>query len=171
MRSDDRKKTAWFVPFWTLALCALATPGAEAASASAPFSVTATVLASCTVAAGSLAFGNYAAADASPTDATSTINVTCTNDTSYTVALDGGVTESNVAARAMSDGASHTLPYQIYTDASHATVWGDGTGTSQTQSGTGSGVQQALTAYGRVPQAQFVSAGNYSDTVTVSVSY
>jgi spore coat protein U-like protein len=146
-------------------------PLSAATPATTTFSVTATVLASCTVSAGTLAFGNYTPTDGSPVDATSTVNVVCTNGTSYTVALDGGSTANNVAARAMSDGGSHALSYEIYDDASHATMWGDGTGATVTQSGTGNGATQGLTAYGRVPASQFAVAGNYADTVTVTVSY
>ncbi len=151
-----------------LASLALA-PDAQAATVSTTFSVTATVLASCNVSAGTLAFGSYS--PASPTDATSAIDVVCTNGTTYTVALDGGSTASNVAARAMNDTNSHTLGYGIYTNATRATVWGDGTGSTITQSGTGNGATQALTAYGRVPASQFAAAGNYSDTITVTVTY
>jgi spore coat protein U-like protein len=144
---------------------------AHAATAQTTFNVTATVLASCSVSAGTLAFGNYTPTSGSPTDASSAVNITCTNGTHYTVALDGGSTESNVAARAMSDTNAHTLSYEIYTDSTHATVWGDGTGSTITQSGTGSGTAQPLTAFGRVPASQFAAAGSYSDTVTVTVSY
>ena len=144
---------------------------AHAATAQATFSVTATVLASCSVSAGTLAFGNYTPTSGSPADATSTVDITCTNGTHYSVALDGGSTESDVAARAMSDTSAHTLSYEIYTDSSRATVWGDGTGSTVAQSGTGSGSLQTLTAFGRVPASQFATAGNYSDTVTVTVSY
>lgn len=146
-------------------------PRAQATNAQTTFSVTATVLASCTVSAGTLAFGTYTPTSGSPLDTTSTVNVTCTNGTTYTVALDGGSTASNVAARAMSDTHSHTLSYGIYTDSGRATVWGDGTGSSVTQPGTGSGSQQVIIAYGRASASQFAAAGNYSDTVTVTVSY
>jgi spore coat protein U-like protein len=157
-----------------LMLSALAVCPADdalATTASATFNVTATVLASCTVSAGTLAFGSYTPTAGSPIDATSTVSVVCTNGTNYAVALDGGSTAGDVAARAMNDTHTHTLAYEIYKDSARATVWGDGTGTTVTQSGTGSGTTQSLTAYGRVPASQFSTAGSYSDTVTVSVSY
>ncbi|HEY1836874.1 MAG TPA: spore coat U domain-containing protein [Rhizomicrobium sp.] len=149
----------------------IAADAAPAATQSTTFSVTATVLGSCSVSAGTLAFGSYTPTAGSSTDASSTVNVVCTNGTDYTVALDGGSTANNVAAREMNDAASHTLSYEIYKDSARATVWGDGTGASVTQSGTGGGATQSFTAYGRVPAAQFVTAGNYADTVTVTVSY
>lgn len=160
--------SAKVLAFAAMSLFAFA-PAARAANASTTFSVTATVLASCNVSAGTLAFGNYS--PSAQSDATSTIDIVCTNGTPYTVALDGGSTASNVAARAMNDISAHTLSYGIYTNATRATIWGDGTGATVTQSGTGSGGTQALTAYGRVPASQFVAAGNYSDTITVTVTY
>jgi spore coat protein U-like protein len=146
-------------------------PAAHAATAQTTFSVTATVLASCTVSAGTLAFGNYMPTSSAPADSTGTIDVTCTNGTTYTVALDGGATENNVASRAMADTHAHMLSYGIYTDASRATMWGDGTGSTVTQSGMGNGALQTIIAYGRVQASQFAAAGNYADTVTVTVSY
>jgi spore coat protein U-like protein len=157
--------------FALAALISIASSGADASTQSTTFSVTATVLASCSVSAGTLAFGSYTPTSGSPSDASSTLNVVCTNGTTYTVALDGGATANNVAARQMNDTNSHMLAYGIYKDSARATIWGDGTGSTVTQSGTGTGALQPFTAYGRVAASQFASAGNYTDTVTVTVSY
>jgi spore coat protein U-like protein len=143
----------------------------RAGSASDQFNVTATVLDNCAVSAGDLAFGDYSASSGTATTASSTLQVTCTADLAYTIALDGGTTAGAVAARAMSDGASHTLSYGLYTGSSYSTVWGDGTGGTATVAGTGSGSAQPVTVYGRIPAAQFVPAGSYSDLVTVTVNY
>lgn len=156
-----------------LAAVMLAVPvsPARAGTASAQFNVTATVLDNCAVSAGNLAFGNYSASSGSPTDATATLSVTCTASLAYTIALDGGTTTSSVSGRAMNDGASHTLSYGLYTSGAYSTVWGDGTGGTATVPGTGTGTAQSVTVYGRIPAAQFVAAGNYSDRVTVTVNY
>jgi len=151
-------------------LAVLAAP-CRAGSASDQFNVTATVLDNCAVSAGDLAFGNYSASSGTATTASSAIQVTCTAALAYTIALDGGATASDVAARAMSDGASHTLNYGLYTSSGYSTVWGDGTGGTSTVAGTGSGSAQSVTVYGRIPAAQFVAAGSYSDLVTVTVNY
>lgn len=137
----------------------------------AQFSVTATVLDNCAVTAGALAFGAYSASSGTPVTANSTINVTCTSGLHYTVALDGGTTTGLVAARAMSDGATHTLGYGLYTSNGFGTLWGDGSGVTATVAGIGNGLLQPLTIYGRIPASQFVASGDYTDTVTVSVSY
>jgi spore coat protein U-like protein len=76
----------------------------------------------------------------------------------------------------MTDGAGDTLQYNLYTTGGFATVWGDGTGTSVTQGGTGTGMGTPVvfTTFGQLPDSaanQAVPPGAYTDTVTVSVAY
>ncbi len=66
---------------------------------------------------------------------------------------------------------SNTLAYQIYLDAGRATVWGDGSASSSTKSGTGTGSVQSISVYGRIPSLATVVPGSYTDTVTVTVTY
>jgi spore coat protein U-like protein len=142
-----------------------------AGSASAQFNVTAMVLQNCAVSASDLAFGSYNASSGSPVTASTTVQVTCTLNLPYTVALDGGMTTHDPLNRAMTDGSSHNLIYGLYTTSGYATIWGDATPGTSTVPGTGSGAAQSLTVYGRIPASQFVAAGSYSDRVTVTVSY
>ncbi|MGN6516798.1 MAG: Csu type fimbrial protein [Rhizomicrobium sp.] len=148
-------------------LCAAAP--ARGATVSTNFAVKATVLASCTVTAADLDFGVYAPGGGDAT-ATTTIDVTCSNGTPYTIALDGGSAHA-VAARAMSDGATHSLAYGLYTDAGFATIWGDGTASSATTSGTGDGTAQPCTVFGKIPAGQYVVPATYTDEISVTVSY
>jgi spore coat protein U-like protein len=144
---------------------------AIAAQTTASFTVTATVLASCQVAASDLDFGNYAPTSGTDTTADTAIDVTCTNGTHYTIALDGGSVAQDVTARAMSDGNSHSLSYGLYTSAGFTTAWGDGTGSTITVSGTGDGAAQSTTVFGRLPAGQYVPAATYNDHITVTVTY
>jgi len=153
-----------------LILFCLALP-ARGATISTTFAVKATVLASCQVTASDLDFGNYAAGSGSDTTADSNIDVTCTNGTTYTVALDGGSVAHDVSARQMSDGNSHTLFYALYTTAGFTTAWGDGSGATTTVSGTGNGSAQSSTVFGQLPAGQYVPSGAYTDHVTVTVTY
>ncbi len=70
------------------------------------------------------------------------------------------------------DGASR-LGYNIYTTSGYATVWGDGTGSTVTQ--TYSAIISlgtiSFTAYGQAPSGQYVATGPYSDSITVTVTY
>jgi spore coat protein U-like protein len=149
---------------------AIATPVAIAATTTTTFQVTATVLSVCSVSATNLAFGNYDASLGTPVDGSSTVTVTCTPSETYDVGLNAGTgTGATVAVRRMTNGAN-TLDYSLYTNAGRTTVWGDTIGVD-TQAGTGNGAGQALTVYGRIPTAQYVAAGAYTDTITATVTY
>ena len=142
-----------------------------AGSGSAQFNAGATVLSACSIVATDLVFGNYSASAASPTDVNNSLSMTCTSGIPYNVALDGGLTAGNVAARTMTDGSAHNLAYLLYTGSNHSTLWGDGTGGTSTVAGTGTGAVQSLSVFGRIPTAQFVTAGSYADKVTVTINY
>lgn len=152
-------------PVLLFALLAAIPSAASAATATTSFAVSATVAETCTVSAAALDFGSYAVASASA--ATTTVTVTCTNGTTYHVALDDG--GNFTTTRRMVSGGTNFLEYELYTDAGHATRWGS---TDLTDvGGTGDGSAQALTVYGLVPSGQFVTAGSYSDTINVTVTY
>ena len=142
---------------------------ALAATTSANFTVSATVVAACVTSATNMGFGNYTASSGSPDNTTSTVSVTCSNNDAYTIALNAG-NSGNVAARTMLNG-THTLGYGVYTTSGYATIWGDGTNGSSTVGGTGNGAAQSYTAYGQVPTAEYSAAGSYSDTLTATVTF
>ena len=62
------------------------------------------------------------------------------------------------------------LGYGVYSDAERTKNWGT-TAATDTVSGTGTGAAQPLTVYGRVPAAQFVTPGVYTDTIIATVTY
>lgn len=148
---------------------------AWAGSASGSFAVNATVVGTCTVSGSLLNFGSSInpLTATPPLDATSTLTVQCTNTTPYAVALDAGSHAgggANFGSRSMLNGLS-TLGYQLYSDSTRAVVWGDGSGGSLPVLGVGSGSNQSLTIYGRLPSLSGAIPGTYSDTVTVTISY
>jgi spore coat protein U-like protein len=145
---------------------------ASTGSTTATFQVTATVTNMCTVTTQTLAFGNYNFTTASPANAANAnILLTCTSGDSYTVALNAGsYTGATVNTRQMANGGN-ALGYQLYKDSGHTTVWGDGTLSSVTVSGTGTGAQQSLPVYGVITTGQIVPAGNYTDTITATITY
>lgn len=156
-----------------VAFCAAA-PIASAATTTDPFQVTATVNSVCTVIAADLAFGTYDPLSGTPNDATSTVTATCTNGTTYSMAINAGSgSGATVTNRLMTSGAN-TLGYSLHTIAArtNVTIWGDGTSGTLTVGGTGSGAAQNHTVYGRIPAGQLVPAGSYVDaTVTVTLTY
>ena len=163
------KATAGGLVALALAAGGMAT-SADAATATATIAVSANVLANCGVSASPLAFGTYSPAASSATNATTTLAVTCTNGTTYTVSLSAGSgTGATIATRKLTSG-SNTLNYSLYSNAAATTVWGDTVGTN-TVAGTGSGAAQNLTVYGSIPASQNAFAGSYTDTVNVTLTY
>lgn len=132
------------------------------------FSVAATVANNCLITAQDINFGTYGNL-ATNVDAIGGLTVTCTPGTSYAIGLNGGNANAAPAARKMVKGAE-SITYGLYRDAGYLQGWGDTIG-SNTSAGTGSGVAQILTVYGRVPSQPTPSAGTYSDTVVVTVTY
>lgn len=160
--------------FALTALVGLFSVHAHAATSTTTFSVDATVSDSCSVSATQLDFGAIDPLDNAnnDTDATSTVDVTCSNGTSYDVGLDtGSGGDGTITGRAMDDGNGNTLNYGLYTDTERTTNWDDAGGTN-TVTGTGDGTALSHTVYGRVPSGQEnTPVGTYTDTITVTVTY
>ncbi len=159
----------------SLAVAALVAAGsASALTATTSFSVSATVLKTCSATASTLGFGNYTPGTGA-LSANTTINVKCTKGTGFTVALDKGTTATGTIAQRLMTNGTDTLQYNLYTTAAFATIFGDGT-TGVTQAGTGTGLANnvALTVFGSLPDNaanQAVSPGSYADTIGVVVTY
>ena len=131
----------------------------------------------CTASSSGPTFGAYDPAAASASSITGTVTMTCNTLigllVSYTIQLDGGA-NGTVVSRAMASGASR-LAYQLYTNAAHNIVWGDGTGGSIKISdgyllSVGS-TSKSYPVYGLIPAHQNVAAGGYLDTVTILITY
>jgi spore coat protein U-like protein len=141
-----------------------------AATATTTFTVTASVVSSCTLVGGvPLAFGVYTPGVTN--NASTTFTSTCTLSTPYTLSLSvGSGSGATFAARRMTSGAN-TLIYSLYTDAGRTTLWGDGTGGSTTVASTGTGVSQTFSVYGQIPSSAAATIGTYTDTITVTATY
>ncbi|MDD5223621.1 MAG: spore coat U domain-containing protein [bacterium] len=137
---------------------------ASAATVTGNLNVSANVVTHCTLSTSDVNFGNYTG---SALDATGDVSVTCTNAQSYTIALSRG--HSSDYNRFMT--FNYELYYNLYKDASHATIWGDGTEGSETVSDTGSSSPQSHTVYGRIPGGQWPDTGAYSDSIVVTITY
>lgn len=154
-------------------------PAQAASSTTGTFNVTASVVASCNLAAiTDLAFGNYDPVNNTGTTGTTTLGVTCTSGTTYTIALNYGSNSGSKTDRFMSDGSSHTIGYNLYTDSAHTNVWYDNstdpcTASNCVDNATGTGSSQSYTVYGQIDATQATQppVGSYSDTITVTVSY
>lgn len=141
-----------------------------ASSGNAFFLVSATVLPSCVVTATPLAFGTYTStADSLQTN---TLSVTCTVGTTYKVGLNAGQGTGATTTNRKMTGltvTTSTLNYSLYSNSGRTTNWGNQS--SDSVSGTGTGLPQSLTVYGKIPSGQNVAADTYNDTITVTVTY
>lgn len=150
-------------------------PPAAAAQNTASMTVTLTITANCTIAANNLSFGSHGVLATALTN-TTTVNVTCTNTTPYTVGLSVGTgTGSTFANRVMNGttagNTASTVSYQLYQPTPNQTVvWGD-TGASDRVSGVGNGSSQALTVNGSVPAQTTPAPDLYTSTVTATVYF
>lgn len=128
--------------------------------------VSVTVSAACQVSATTMSFTQKVVLT-KVTDASSTITLRCSGTTPWRVNLNGGL-EANTAARKMRSGANR-IAYGLYRDSNYTLNWGSTTTDGMT--GTGTGVDQTLTIYGRVPIQAAPMAGLYADTITVTLTY
>jgi spore coat protein U-like protein len=131
------------------------------------FNITANVQASCRVTVSPLDFGTIGLLDTAVTS-TASLSVTCPNTTAYSVALGPGAANAGPTARTMKKGAE-VITYGLYRDANMSQPWGDTAGTILGRTGTGAA--QSIPVYGRVPVQDTPSAGKYSDTVVVTITY
>ena len=141
----------------------------------------AAVTVNCTASASSIAFGTYNPLNAVNATSTGTLRVTCNGSGSGSTSVTVGVTLSTglsgtYAARKMFSGAN-SLNYNIYWSTAYSQVMGDGSGGSFAGSAgpftvfAGGSNTATGTMYGRVPALQDVAAGNYVDTILVTVTY
>jgi spore coat protein U-like protein len=145
-------------------------PGRKAPST--PMQVRANVAPVCQIEAGALAFGDYdpvVTNAVTPLDGQGTFQIRCTGNTPYTVALGPGLQAAGTTRR-MAGGAGNAqrLQYELYSDAGRSTVW------NATSMLTGTATSTApitLTVYGRIPPAQPVGIGAYSDVVQSTINF
>lgn len=125
----------------------------------------------CTISTTSVSFGSYDVFASTPTDTTGTVSFTCTGNADVTITLSKGG-GSTFNPRTLNGGAD-TLNYNLFRDAARTTIWGDGTGSTATYTlvNVPNNAAQNLTIYGRIPAAQDVSAGTYTDSVTVNIDF
>lgn len=168
MRISSAAKSALTAGIMGLLSFGFAPMSADATTVSTTFSVTATVVATCLVSATPLSFGNYTGMT---NPASSTVSVTCTNTTPYSVGLSAGLaTGATVTTRKMTGPASALLGYGLFQNIGHTINWGVSVGTD-TVPGIGSGAAQAITIFGQIPAAEYVAPGAYTDTITATITY
>lgn len=143
-----------------------------AATLTGTLAVSASVTATCqSLVAGSLVHGSYDPAATTDNDAQSSVTVQCTNTTPLELSASRGT--GSLLQRQMAS-SENRLNYNLYTNSTRTTIWGDGTAGTATIAAIGVGVLSnvAVTFFSRIPKGQAnVVPGAYSDSITVTVTY
>ncbi|MDC1455213.1 spore coat protein U domain-containing protein [Amylibacter sp.] len=151
-------------------------PHSNADRVTAMMNVGVSVIYSCSMNTSSMAFGAYDGVGANASialKATATVISTCTSGAAALITLNAGASagsgSANAPVRRMTAGPGKYLDYQIYSDVSGETVWGNTLLTGVAFTGTGA--SQTLTVYGSIPSAQMVPQGDYSDQISITITY
>lgn len=140
--------------------------------------LSATIAAACSLSTTTLNFGSAGTSIASNIDSTATITAQCTSTTPYSIGMNDGTNASGSQNRMRLGATSNYVNYELYTDNARTKAWATTTstssctgGTSTCILGTGTGSNQSVTIYGRVPPQTAPAAGTFSDTVVITATY
>ncbi len=128
----------------------------------------------CGVTTTPVSFINYDVFSPAPTFSTGTVVVSCSNPDQHplavTIAINSGGSGTFNPRQMRGATGAERLNYYLFTDASRTVIWGDGTGgTSTVTNMVARNIPWTATIFGMVPPRQNLSAGDYSDTLLVTV--
>jgi spore coat protein U-like protein len=126
----------------------------------------------CTITTTPVGFGLYDPFAAGHNDSTGTLTYRCgPPDKNVTIMLGTGAA-GTFNQRKLFKG-TEPLSYNLYRDAARSMAWGDGTGGTSFYSVADPPNNQnvALTIYARIPAGQDISAGSYTDSVSVVINF
>lgn len=102
-------------------------------------------------------------------DENTTMTISCTKGADVDIAMEPQSTGSDDGTGYMTGGPDNEeIDYTLYQDNSHSEAWGGG---SNKLSYTGIGKEDTLPIYGQTKAGQQAAAGDYEDTVTVTIDY
>jgi len=133
----------------------------------------AALAAGCTISSeGPVAFGSYDVFSSEPLDSTGAISYSCTQTALPPVIRISAGRSGSFSSRTLANG-TFTLGYNLFLDAGHSQIWGDGAGGTYAFTGAAPVDNQTytVTIFGRISARQNVGAGSYSDTLTVTVDF
>lgn len=160
---------------------------AIASIASEQFSISAQVRPGCVFSSGhtnfahfgTLHFGSHSSLTkplhTTSTSMTGSIMIKCTPGTEFTIALDSGLHSNGAISQGRMmqlAGGNNKLAYQLYQDPNHRIVWGNSHNGGQQLHAVANGVMQQFPLHAALfATQQFPPAGQYSDTVGVTITY
>lgn len=129
--------------------------------------------ASCSLGGAAVAFGTYDALSPLPFDTIGSMVFQCNQKDHHVMIILSKGNSSSYATRSMVNG-SQQLFYNLYRDTGRTIIWGDGSGGSQAyiiNNPQPNNRDITLPIFGRIPPAQNVKVGSYTDTITVTLTY
>lgn len=150
----------------------LATAGTQTSN----MGVTATVVSSCTISAGTLAFPNYDAVTGTQVDGQAALSVSCSKGAITNITLGQGANPALLSTdilplRQMKNTTTtDMLGYSLYSNSLRTTVWGN-TALTGVVYVPASASPTNVNVYGRITALQDVPAGSYADTVVATISF
>ncbi len=129
--------------------------------------------ATCSVSNDGLNFGTYNPFNLTDTSSTFNIQVTCSglaSNLSYDIKLNAG-NSGNINTRKLLNGTEQ-LVYNIYTEASYTSIWGDGiTGNTVVGTAVAPTDTKNHSGYAIIPHSQAITPGAYTDNITITLTY
>ena len=127
--------------------------------------------ANCTISTTPISFGSYSVFWVAPTDSAGAITYRCNGNANVMITITEGQS-GTFSPRTLVKGGEQ-LPYNLYLDAARSIVWGDGSpGTLiYTRIAVPNNTNVTVPVYGRIPATQDVTAGAYSDSVSVTINF
>ncbi|MGA9853151.1 MAG: spore coat U domain-containing protein [Gammaproteobacteria bacterium] len=134
----------------------------------------------CTITSTAISFGNYDPLSSTSLTGTGTLGFSCTKASltgvdktvTFVIALSTG--SGSYGTRIMNNGA-YSLDYNLYTDTTYTSVWGDGTAGTAEYSSTYAKTQApavvTVYVYGLIPAQQNAVPGSYTDSITATVTF
>ena len=119
-----------------------------------------------------VAFGPYDVFSATPDDAVGSFTFQCSLLQlldSITINISTG-SSGSYSSRSMQNGAN-SLSYNLYMDAARTVVWGNKSSGTSNYTALLAVLPVTLSVYGRIPARQNAKAGNYSDTVVITLLF
>jgi spore coat protein U-like protein len=185
IRLSKRASTLALASLFGMGAAVLASNPANAGSAPANLSVTASVAANCTISTSAVAFGPY---DPIVTNAATALNgngsvtIACTKGSAPAITLDLGAnavaTQRNMK---ITGGGSDVLGYQLFQPPNTtpgtactfpgSTVWGTSVAQTFTPTSPASKASRTYNVCGTVSAGQDVNVGSYQDTVVATVNF
>ncbi len=161
-----------------LALCMQAASVAQAGSLETRLEVYLDVVASCSfVSSADVAFGSHAVVPGQQLDAFGSLRVRCNMPVAYQITLDQGLHGSGVNDRRMALADGETIAYQLYGGNTGTTNCNEAAGVQWGNAGAGciyadsyASTEQDIQIHGKLT-IDNPRAGNYSDTITATITY